>query len=114
MSIPDPPVFGFTDDQSCDDSCTPYLYDTTIDGPLPVPYKQFTLTSHMLCLCDVDDNMIMSATVTISGPNEIGNVTFNSYGDIVVDEEVVNETFAFTNITAGDYVGLLMVSCVSM
>ena len=105
-------MFGFTDDQFCGDSCTPYLYDTTIDGPLPVPYKKFTLTPHMLCLCDVDDNMIISATVTVSGFNEIGNVSFNRHGDIVVDEETVNNTviFTFTDKTAEDFGDLLMVS----
>ena len=112
IPVPDPPVLGFTD-QSCDDNCALYLYDTRIDGPLPVPYKQFTLRPHMLCLCDVDDNMIKSATVTVSGQNEIGSVTFNSYGYIVVSEEIVNEAkvlLTLTNITAGDHVHLLMVS----
>jgi len=104
-------VFGFTD-QSCYDRCDQYLYDARIYDPLPIPYKQFTLTSHMLCLCDVDDNMITSATVTVSGQNGIGSLAFNSYGNSVVTEDTLDYTtvFTFSNSTAGDFEDLLMVS----
>jgi len=66
----------------------------------------------MLCLCDVNDNMITSATVIVSGQNEIGSVTFTSYRFIVVTEDILNNTivFTFTNRTAGNFIDLLMLS----